>query len=145
MRVLFLLAFLPGSLLANTATEHELDWLIGCWITMDGKSQEVWVLDSDNSLAGFAVSIHDNSVRFYEVLTIKRDEAGLLLYTAHPSGQATTTFVAMEIADNNVLFVNADHDYPQAIRYVRDGNQLAAKISMLDGSRENSFYKVACE
>lgn len=145
MRVSILLAFLPGLLLADAVTDHELDWLIGCWTTPDKKSQEVWVLDKDNSLAGFAVSIHDNSVSFYEVLTIKRDEAGLLVYTAHPSGQATTSFVAMEIADNSVLFVNVDHDYPQAIRYIRDGDSLAASISMLDGSRENSFDKVACE
>jgi hypothetical protein len=105
----------------------------------------VWVIDGDDALAGFAVSIGDNTVSFYEVLTIKRDENGLLVYTAHPSGQATTSFIAMETSENSALFINADHDYPQAIRYVREGNQLAAKISMLDGSRENSFDKVACE
>lgn len=145
MKKILALVLVPTLLLAETAYKHELGWLAGCWTTPDGRAKEVWVIDGDDALAGFAVSIGDNTVSFYEVLTIKRDENGLLVYTAHPSGQATTSFVAMETSANSALFINADHDYPQAIRYVREGNQLAAKISMLDGSRENSFDKVACE
>lgn len=145
MNKLIALIFFPAMFLANVAGGHELSWMVGCWQTPDGKSQEVWVMDGEDALAGFAVSIRDDNVSFYEVLTVRRDENGLLVYTAHPSGQATTSFVAMEVTDDSVLFVNADHDYPQAIRYSRDGNYLAASIALLDGSRENAFDKIACD
>ena len=139
------LLLIPAMLLASESAQHELDWLVGCWQTPDGKAQEVWVLDGDDVLAGFAVTIRDDKVSFYEVLTIRRDENGLLIYTAHPSGQTTTSFIGMEFTDTHALFVKADHDYPQAIRYTRDGHSLLANISMLDGSRSNTFDKVACD
>jgi len=145
MKILTILALFPAILLADDISRHDLDWLVGCWQTTDGKAQEVWVLDGEDMLAGFAVSISDDAVRFYEVLTIRRDENGVLIYTAHPSGQATTSFIGMEFTDNGALFVNADHDYPQAIRYARSGSDLVATISRLDGSRENTFAKVACD
>ena len=145
MKTLIVLLLLPVSLLASDMNEHELEWLIGCWQTPDGAAQEVWVAENDDTLAGFAVSLRNNKVSFYEVLTIKRSPDGLLVYTAHPSGQTTTSFVAMQVSDDSALFVNADHDYPQAIRYSRDGNHLAASSSLLDGSQENSFNKIACD
>ncbi len=33
------------------------------------------------------------------------------------------------------LFANAAHDYPQRIRYWREGETLNAEISLLDGSK----------
>lgn len=145
MKIWPMLLLIPAILFARDNGGHELAWLAGCWTTPDNKAREVWVVDMDNSLAGFAVSVRDDSVSFYEVLSINRDENGLLVYTAYPSGQAGTSFVGMEISDNNALFVNAEHDYPQAIRYRRHGQTLSATISMLDGSRENTFDKVACD
>ena len=81
---------------------------------------------------------------FYEVLAIRHNENGSLVYTAHPVGQATTAFTATVIGDNSVVFENADHDYPQRIRYTREADRLRATISLLDDSRPASFDKVAC-
>jgi hypothetical protein len=53
--------------------------------------------------------------------------------------------VASETGENEVMFVNADHDYPQEILYRRDGNKLFARISLLDSENPNSFDKVACD
>ena len=136
---------LPVLSLAGEPSEHPLDWLIGCWMTPDGSSQEVWVADSDGALSGFSVSIADNSVSFYEILGIRRSKDGSLVYTAHPSGQAATSFTVAEITKNSVLFENADHDYPQQIRYERVSNRLHATISLLDGVKPARFDKVACE
>ena len=145
MRSLPALLLLPALSLAGEPGEHPLDWLTGCWVTPDGSAQEVWVADSDGGLNGFSVSIADNKVSFYETLTIRPGVDGALVYTAHPSGQATTSFTATEMTENSVLFVNPDHDYPQQIRYTRVAESLQATISLLDGSRPVSFEKVACE
>jgi hypothetical protein len=145
MRFLPALLLLPALSLAAEPGEHRLDWLVGCWTTPDGSAQEVWVAERDGSLSGFSVSVADNKVRFYELLSIRRGEDGSLVYTAHPSGQASTSFTGTTITESSALFVNADHDYPQQIRYSRESNRLHATISLLDGSNPVSFDKVACE
>ena len=145
MRILPALLLLPALSPAGEPDAYPLDWLIGCWMTPDGSAQEVWVADSDGGLSGFSVSIADNKVSFYETLTIRPGDDGALVYTAHPSGQATTSFTATEMTENSVLFVNPDHDYPQQIRYTRVTESLQATISLLDGSRPVSFEKVACD
>jgi hypothetical protein len=145
MGLLPALLLLPVLTLAGEPGEHPLEWLIGCWITLDGSSQEVWVADNDGGLSGFSVSVADNRVGFYEILTIRRGDNGAFVYTAHPSGQARTSFTATEITDNGALFINADHDYPQQIRYTRASDSLQATISLLDGVKPVSFDKVACE
>ena len=96
-------------------------------------------------MAGFSVSIADGKVGFYEILSIRRNDDGSLVYTAHPAGQAPTEFIVAESSANSVLFVNAGHDYPQQIRYERVSNRLHATISLLDGVKPVSFDKVACE
>ena len=145
MRLLPALLLLPALSLAGEPGEHPLDWLIGCWVTPDGSAQEVWVADSDGGLSGFSVSIADNKVSFYETLTIRPGDDGPLVYTAHPSGQSTTSFTATEVSETSALFVNPDHDYPQRIRYTRVADRLQATISLLDGSRPVSFDKLACD
>ena len=144
MRLLPALLLLPVLTLAGEPGEHPFQWLIGCWMTPDGRSQEVWVADNDGGLSGFSVSVGDDKVGFYEVLTIRRGDSGAFVYTAHPSGQARTSFTATEITENSALIVNADHDYQQQIRYTRVASSLQATKSLLDGSRPASFDKTAC-
>lgn len=145
MKILASLALISAVALGNTHDSHQLGWLVGCWVSPDGSAQEVWVIDSDQSLAGFGVAFDHNKIGFYEVLTIRENEHGSLIYTAHPSGQRTASFAATAITENSVIFTNPDHDYPQEIKYTREGNRLHAITSLLGGENPNSFEKVACD
>ena len=145
MKLLTALALFPALALGGDSDSGELSWLVGCWVTADKSAQEVWVVDSERSLAGFSVAINDNKVGFYEVLSIKQSQDGSWTYTAYPSGQASASFSAVEITENSVVFANPDHDYPQEIRYEREDNRLYATISLLGGVNPNSFDKVPCE
>lgn len=140
MLLLTILLFLPA-----LASGGDFDWLEGCWVSEDGSSQEVWVIDGEQSLAGFSVAIGDNKVGFYELMSLKQDENGSWFFTAYPSGQMSASFKAIQLDKNSVLFVNPDHDYPQEIRYERKGDRLSASVSLLDGVKPISFDKVACE
>ena len=144
-RLSIALMLIPVIALGSDSDSDKLSWLAGCWMTPDKSSQEVWVIDSDRSLAGFGVAISDSTVGFYEVLGIKQSDDGTWTYTAHPSGQGSASFLAVEISENSVVFANPDHDYPQEIRYRREGNQLHATISLLGEMNPNSFDKVACD
>ena len=145
MKLLAGLALLSALASGNAYDGHELGWLVGCWVSADSSAQEVWVVDSDQSLVGFGVAISDRKVGFYEVLSIRRSTDGSLIYTAYPSGQSSASFVATEITENSVVFTNPDHDYPQEIKYMREGNRLSATISLLGGIDPDSFDRVACE
>jgi len=145
MKHLAILLLLPALASGGDSFNSEFDWLVGCWVTPDNSAQEVWVINGEQSLAGFAVSVADNKVGFYEVLSIRQDENGVWVYTAHPSGQSSASFHAVQISEKNVVFANPDHDYPQEIRYRRDGDSLYASVSLLGGASPNSFDKIACE
>ena len=43
------------------------------------------------------------------------------------------------VARGGVTFVNADNDYPKRVRYWREGGELRAEISQLDGSDAMQF------
>ncbi len=143
MRTRSLLTLLTA-LAATPANAGELDWLAGCWQSSDGSSREVWVVDNDDLLVGFSATASDGAIGFHEVLTLRRTQTGEWRYTAHPSGQAVTTFTAPRVDDNAIVFVNAGHDYPQRISYRRAGNTLIATISLADGERPVHFEKDRC-
>ncbi len=144
MKLLSTLALIPALALAGDSPGGELNWLAGCWETTDSRAIEVWVVDGERSLIGFSVTIGDDEVGSYEVMSIKQSINGSWEFTAHPSGQAAATFLAVEINDSSVIFANPKHDYPQEIRYERKGSRLLASISLLGGDKPNSFDKVAC-
>lgn len=145
MRVLIALLLIPLLASGANTSQNGLNWLVGCWVSADKSSQEVWVVESDNSLIGFAVSLGVEEVVFYEVLRIKQNADSLWTYSAHPSGQAPASFIAVETGESSVVFSNPNHDYPQEIRYRRNGDRLYATISLRGGADPKSFDKTACE
>lgn len=141
--LLFAAAWLPVA--GHNSTGNVLPWLEGCWESTDKRSMEVWVSDDTGDLDGFGVAMHEGSVVFYEILGIRLDEDGSLVYRAVPSGQSPTSFQATEWTDSSVAFTNPAHDYPQRIEYRREGDKLFAQISMLNGEKPNAFDKIACQ
>lgn len=130
---------------ASEQAGHPFSWLAGCWAGDGGSATEVWVIEDDGSLLGFAASVGEGKIGFYELLTIRQSDGGVWVYTAHPSGQATTSFTLTLLSDDAAVFENAGHDYPQVIRYERSGDRLEATISLSDGSRTATFRKRLCE
>ena len=123
----------------------DLEWLLGCWQSPDGNAMEVWVRETDTSFIGFGVTTSEGVIRSYELLRIASNEEGELTYTAHPKGQVSATFTATEMGEQRVTFTNPEHDFPQKISYKRDGDDLIAGASALDGGNHLSFDKVKCE
>ncbi len=131
--------------LAAAAHADDLDWMVGCWISDDGTSQEVWMRESENALLGFSVTVSDTRVSFYEILTVKRNSRGRWIYTARIPEQEAVAFAARNEEDGRIVFRNASHVYPQQIEYKKDGEALLAVIALLGGFDERSFAKNACQ
>lgn len=106
-----------------------LAWLAGDWVGQgpDGAAaEEHWAASDGRAMAGRALA---------EDLRIEARE-GAIEYVARPDGAAgETRFRATEIAGSRVVFENPEHDFPQRIEYVREGDRLTAAISDRAGDR----------
>jgi len=60
-------------------------------------------------------------------------DAGGLTFSASPGGAAWTAFASTPDPADGVTFINAANDYPQRVRYWREGELLRAEISLADG------------
>lgn len=102
-----------------------LVWLAGCW-TREGAeagSVEAWLPPAGGSMLGMARSIRQGRMVEHEFLRLHVDAQGRVVYTASPSRQATTDFVATEVGEGTARFENLAHDFPQRIVYARDGDE----------------------
>ena len=141
LRLTFLAAVALGSLTAAVAQSSALDrlaWLGGCWAieTAEAGSVEHWTLPAGGTLLGISRTVRAGKTTEYEFLQIREAADGRLVYVALPSGQKETAFPMVRLNDEEVVFENPAHDFPQRILYRRDGsNRLVARIEGLRGGK----------
>ena len=79
-----------------------------------------------------------NSWEVMQIEMIETDDPAIdaLTFYGAPGGKNRTAFTWLRTSkDPGVTFVNAGHDYPQRIRYWRDGKNLMAETSLADGTK----------
>lgn len=119
-----------------TVTVSDLAWLSGCWAPLDGEpgSGEQWTTPAGGTLLGMSRTIRDGKTVAYEFLQIRETEPGKLAYLAKPSGQPGAAFTLVRHAQNEAVFENLEHDFPQRVIYRLDGEGvLRARI---EGSQD---------
>jgi hypothetical protein len=125
----------------ESATVDDLAWISGRWESLAG---DRWVEESWSEPRGgtiFAVSRtgRGDVLREFEFLRLQRGEDGRLAYVASPNGRPPVAFPLVELGATSATFANPSHDFPQRIRYERDGDTLRATISASDGSNATSW------
>lgn len=119
-------------------------WMAGCWEsrTGDRSTVECWSMPSDGGtvMQGESVSRAGEKIVERETMQIvheQTDDPALpwMTFRAAPNGGKPTVFAWMHSSAPGLTFVNDDHDYPQRIRYWREGSLLIAEISASDGSK----------
>ncbi|HYI40633.1 MAG TPA: DUF6265 family protein [Allosphingosinicella sp.] len=121
----------------------ELSWMAGCWEQRDGDrwTEECWTTMRGGLMLGSGRTGRGGSILEWESLRIERDAPNgegpivRLAYFAAPGGRGWTRFAGASNKGPGVTFYNFANDYPQRIRYWRDGDSLMAEIAMKDGSR----------
>ena len=117
-------------------------WLTGVWAQQgpDGRwVEEWWTTPRGGMMIGASKTGTGDAVNFYEHMRIEVRADGVLAYCALPKGQAGACFEAVAIERQSITFENAAHDYPQRIRYSREGDELQAEISLKDGTKPNRW------
>lgn len=115
----------------------DLSWLEGEWCTVaqgGGQTCEFWGPARGGMMLGTSQTVREGKTRDFEFMRIEFEEAGAV-FRGSPRGAPAVPFRESAREANGITFVNAAHDYPQRIRYRRQGRELHAEISLADGSK----------
>jgi hypothetical protein len=126
----------------SAAPEGQPGWMTGCWIEQNGSkwAEECWTPPRAGMMLGSSRSGEGTTLRSWEAAQILPDASGTLTYWASPEGGTRVPFRLASRTATEMVFDNPGHDYPQRIRYWRDGDALNAEISLLDGSKPMRWH-----
>jgi len=132
-----LLLFCGGALAQEKkATIADFTWLAGCW---DGsgngrESIEQWMKPAGGTMLGMSRTVVNGKTVAYEFVQIREQDGGLF-YVAKPSGQAEASFKLVKYGNQEAVFENPQHDFPQRVIYrlEKDGSLAAAIEGMSKG------------
>lgn len=135
-----LMAASPGLSIAAHATEAVQlpDWLHGAWTETrenGGWADEFWTPARGGIMIGAARMGGPEGLIMFEHTRIVRDDRGRLVFIAQPRGAPPSEFPMVAMGEAMLEFANPAHDYPQRIRYWREGRELRARTSLMDGSK----------
>ncbi|MFM5953852.1 MAG: DUF6265 family protein [Novosphingobium sp.] len=111
-------------------------WLAGAWEQVEAEqwSDEFWTPPRGDIMIGAARVGQGAKLTIFEHTRIIRKPDGSLAFLAQPRGVPASEFPLVAASATMVEFANPAHDYPQRIRYWRDGPLLRARVSLIDGS-----------
>ncbi|AZA90098.1 MULTISPECIES: DUF6265 family protein [Bacteroidota] len=116
-------------------------WLIGTWEnkTLKGTIYETWKKISDNELSGMSYIVKDKDTIVFETIRLVQEQE-VLFYIPTVKNQndgLPVRFTAKLISENQMIFENLQHDFPQIISYTNtDTNTLVAEISGTKNEQE---------
>lgn len=119
----------------------DLAWMNGRWLTGENGrwTEEIWSGPRGGTLMGFSWSGEGAAIDAYEYIRVQPGEDDEIIYLAQPNGGAGVGFYLVRAEGMTATFENPDHDFPQRIRYARDGDTMVATISKMDGSNAISW------
>ncbi|WP_374526222.1 DUF6265 family protein [Sphingopyxis sp.] len=130
-----------GSTAAPEAPAALPGWMAGAWqqegaAGADGAwADEYWTPPRGGTMIGAARIGRGETLSIFEHSRIVRKADGTLSFFAQPRGAPAAEFPMTAQDATMIEFSNPAHDYPQRIRYWREGDHLKARISLIDGSR----------
>ena len=139
MKKLLLAALLFAAPLgAQTLAQPQLpSWLAGTWVMEDGATwaDELWTDPRGGMMLGVARNGFGPDLEGWELAQIVTRKDGSLAYVVQPKGKDPVEFPLVLISASAIEFANPAHDFPQRIRYWRQGKLLMAEVSKMDGSK----------
>lgn len=120
---------------APAAAPPDLSWMSGYWLDCSNGREvaEAWSEERAGLRVGWNLTVSRSGRPGFEVSHIATLPQGFA-YVAQPSGAPPTAFVMSDSGPNHVVFSNAENDFPNHIRYERDGDVLKARIDgTIDG------------
>ena len=123
---------------------ENLAWLAGCWQVKDSKPgttiSEQWMLPAGNAMLGAGRTVKNGKMTEFEFLRIVQSDSGLA-YIARPAeNPVDTSFSLISWANDEYVFENKEHDFPQRVIYRRENDgSLFARVEGMDKGRSLGF------
>ena len=134
-------------LAANTLAQetkpniNNLKWITGCWES-NNKNElvtEQWMKPAGNSMLGMSRTVANGKTSAYEFLRIIQENFEVF-YIANPSKQQETSFKLIKQTNNEAIFENPTHDFPQRIIYrLKSKTSLVARIEGDNKGKQMGF------
>jgi hypothetical protein len=118
----------------------DLAWLAGSWESRNAErwTEEWWTPPRGGLMIGGGRSGRDDKASSFEHMRIVAEPAGLAFY-GMPGGAPAVRFALVRGSGSEAVFENATHDFPQRIHYRLESGKLTATVSLIDGSRAQSW------
>ena len=112
-------------------------FLAGCWEQRKGErwTEECWTSARGGLMIGSGRDGEADQVRHWEWMRIERGADGSVSFYGSPKGAPPVAFRATEAGPDRITFINAAHDFPQRVSYVRTTTGLDAEVSLADGTK----------
>ena len=134
---------------SNDSDKNEKDkirtahWLIGSWQTKstDGTLSENWKKLNDSTYQGQSYFVKGKDTLHFETITLqqKGDELTYLATIKGQNSDKAVSFMLTKTTENQLVFENPTHDYPQKISYNHvSKDSLVAEISGVQQSKPSS-------
>lgn len=144
MRILIAATLLLASASHAETPAAAPNWMAGAWAeSRDGRwTEEYWTPERGGVMLGAGRSGKGDKLGSWEQTRIERGADGKWIFWGAPDGSKPTPFTMISSNKTEIVFANPEHDYPQRIRYWREGKLLKAEISLADGSNATQWsYK----
>ena len=119
----------------------DLAWLSGVWVAREGDrwTEDYWTPPRGGIMIGAGLTGRGDRAGAFEHMRIMADQDGRVGFYGMPGGAPAVRFPLVKSGRGEAVFENAAHDYPQRIRYRLEAGTLTATVSLLDGSRAQSW------
>ena len=110
---------------------NDLSWLTGCWeANIRGREvNEQWMKPGGGIMLGMARTVSQGKAGEFEFTQIREDKDGAIYYVAKPYAQSEASFKLVKLQNNEAVFENPQHDFPQRIIYrLEVGGSLFARV-----------------
>ncbi|WP_228400833.1 DUF6265 family protein [Chryseobacterium taichungense] len=113
---------------------QKAEWLIGTWEnkTQKGSIYETWTKTGNTEFSGKSYSVKDkDTIVFESVRLVKENKKLFYIPTVKNQNDGLPVrFAAKTISENQLVFENPEHDFPQIITYTKiTSDSLIAEIS----------------
>ena len=123
---------------------RKAEWLIGTWEnkTPRGSIYETWEKVSDRTFSGKSYILKEKDTTVFETISLFEDQDSLFYIPTveNQNDGLPVRFTAKSISENQLVFENLKHDFPQIITYTRvNPDSLVAEISGINNGMERKL------
>jgi len=119
-------------------------WFLGNWenVSKASISREIWSQKNDSTLFGESFTTVEKDTVFYEKIDLieRNDSLFYIVSVRDQNKEKPVSFYMTKSTDNQIVFENPKHDFPNKIEYNKVGNDsIFAKIYGTQNGKQTSI------